>query len=145
MGAIEFREHDERLQAATRKLDGKVAKRRARVCPADATLLSEDGSCGVCGRRLTPPSVDLSTMTPQQRKTAIESGIVPPATEGLSEQEKKQAAFWQRYRAKHPDAQQAKPPKPTLTEKASKFFRTEVTVGPNGERIETQRLVEMSG
>ena len=109
MGAIEFREHDERLQVATRKLDGKVAKLRARVCPADATLLSEDGSCGVCGRRLTPPSVDLSTMTPQERKGAIQRGVVPPATEGLSEQEQKQAAFWQRYRAAHPDAQQAKP------------------------------------
>src|SRR5437867_2377711 len=121
--AIEFREHHDRLQAATKKLDGTLAQLRARVCPADAVGLSEDGSCGVCGRTFTPPSVDLSSMTPQQRKTAIESGIVPANTAGLSDQESRNAAFWQGYGAKHRDGRQARPLRPSLTEKGGKCFR----------------------
>jgi hypothetical protein len=77
-----------------------------------------------------------SDLTAEERKAAIESGLVPPTTTGLSDDERKAAAFWQRK--KHPKTKE-----PTVAERTAKFFSEQTTIGPNGEQIKTRRLIEM--
>ena len=77
-----------------------------------------------------------SSLTPQERKAAIESGLVPAHTAGLTDQERRDAAFWSK---KHGNTKEQ-----TMKEKTDKFFSEQTTIGPNGERIKTRRLIEMS-
>lgn len=60
---------------------------------------------------------------------------MPANTAGLSDDERRAAAFWSKKHGKTKEQ--------TMKEKTDKFFRDEVRIGPNGERIVTKRLVEM--
>jgi hypothetical protein len=83
------------------------------------------------------PSTPLnSSLSPQERKAAIESGLVPTNTAGLTDDERKSAAFWQRHHGTKKTKEQ------TLAEKTSKFFTEDVRIGPAGERIVVKKLIE---
>lgn len=56
-----------------------------------------------------------SSLTPQERKQAIESGLVPANTAGLSDDERRAAAFWSKKHGKTKEQ--------TMKEKTDKFFR----------------------
>jgi hypothetical protein len=89
----------------------------------------------VCGKQYAARPLN-SALTAEERKQAIESGMVPANTAGLTDQERRDAAFWQRKHGK-------KTKEPTMAEKTDKFFREEVRIGPNGERVVSRRLIEM--
>ena len=143
--AVEFREHHEKLRAAEAKRDLDVGRLYESLCPSDAVLLRPNGECPVCHRVLQRPPLQLDSFNPEARKAGIKSGLIPAGTPGLSDAEEKQAQFFARHRTLYP-AQYAKPAEtsePSLAEKAKKFIRTEVSYGPKGERIETQRLIDI--
>jgi len=134
--AIESSDYQERLSKATVGLAGRIAETQKTVCPVDAVQLKPSGVCPVCARQFAAAPLN-SSLTAEERKRAIESGAVPSNTAGLSDDERKQAAFWQRK--KHPKGIKEQ----SMAEKTDKFFREVVTTGPNGERIVQKRLVEM--
>ena len=47
-------------------------------------------------------------LTPAERKQAIEDGRIPANTAGLSDDERKSAAFWTKHWADHPDKKHPK-------------------------------------
>ena len=61
---------------------------------------------------------------------------MPANTAGLTNQERRDAAFWSKKHGKTKEQ--------TMKEKTDKFFSDEVRIGPNGEQIKTRRLIEMS-
>ena len=143
---IFLREGYERLRQAESKLtgsDGHLGELYTSLCPSDAVLLRPNGECPVCHRVLQRPPMRLNALSPDQRRRAIEAGLVDPATKELSPQESRNAAFWIRYRAEHPESATPAEKEPSLGERAAKFIRDEISYAPDGQRIVTKRLIDI--
>ena len=122
--AIEM--NDEESVARRQKIaDGvgdRVRQIYQRTCQIDGVALKPSGVCPVCARQFAAPPLN-SSLTAAERKALIADGQVPANTAGLSDDERKAAAFWTKHWADHPDKQHPKTTKePTMAEKASKFF-----------------------
>src|SRR3989442_1007408 len=133
MGAIELNEHHALLLNGLLDLSKSLAERRGRTCAADGLELEADtGRCPACGRIQLMP-LDLSSMSDKERADAIHRGVVPATPKGLSEQERKAATFWTRYRSTHPGAKLPAKSKPSRAQRlAEKVIATEILVEPSG-------------
>jgi len=141
--AVEWREHHERVQAATDRMSKGVAALHESLCPADARPLDPHGQCHACGRvfRLSSNVAPAKKpeMTPKEQAAWWARYDRRPQTKPttLTDEEaaqaQLQAEFWDRHDRRRAEreakaaerGQERKKPTPTtLVEQAADLVRT---------------------